>query len=164
MKPILRGVWAPKGERPVALGHHRYAWLYLTAFVQPGRGKVVWYLSDGIGKPLFQALLAGFAEQTGAGRDKTIVLVLDNAGWHGPAGLSLPDGLRLVYLPAYTPEMQPAECIWPLVNEPVANKHFDTLAALENTIAERCRTLDTLPEAIRGAANFHWWPSPPNPN
>ena len=28
-KPILRGAWAPKGERPIALGHHRYEWLYV---------------------------------------------------------------------------------------------------------------------------------------
>ena len=24
-----------KGQRPIALGHHRYKWLYVTAFVQP---------------------------------------------------------------------------------------------------------------------------------
>ena len=35
LKPILRRVWAPKGQRPIALGHHRYKWLYVTAFVQP---------------------------------------------------------------------------------------------------------------------------------
>src|SRR5215207_1732407 len=27
LKPVLRRVWAPKGERPIALGHHRYKWL-----------------------------------------------------------------------------------------------------------------------------------------
>src|SRR4051794_15694090 len=35
LKPIIRRVWAPKGQRPIALGHHRYKWLYVTAFVQP---------------------------------------------------------------------------------------------------------------------------------
>src|SRR4051812_18225418 len=35
LKPILRRVWAPKGQRPIALGHHRYKWLYVTAFIQP---------------------------------------------------------------------------------------------------------------------------------
>src|SRR4051812_23684025 len=29
LKPILRRVWAPKGQRPIALGHHRYKWLYV---------------------------------------------------------------------------------------------------------------------------------------
>src|SRR6476661_7834321 len=35
LRPIIRRVWAPKGQRPIALGHHRYKWLYVTAFVQP---------------------------------------------------------------------------------------------------------------------------------
>ena len=33
LKPILRRVWAPRGERPIAPGHHRFEWLYVTAFV-----------------------------------------------------------------------------------------------------------------------------------
>jgi hypothetical protein len=70
------------------LGHHRYEWLHVTAFVQPTSGEAVWYLSTGLSKPLFEALLAAFARQTGAGRRRSIILVLDNAGWHGPEGLA----------------------------------------------------------------------------
>jgi len=33
LKPVLRRIWAPCGERPVAVGHHRFEWLYVTAFV-----------------------------------------------------------------------------------------------------------------------------------
>ena len=29
LKPILRRIWAAKGERPIAPVHHRYKWLYL---------------------------------------------------------------------------------------------------------------------------------------
>jgi hypothetical protein len=39
LKPVLRRIWAPVGERPIALGHHRYEWLSVTAFVQPTRGE-----------------------------------------------------------------------------------------------------------------------------
>ena len=39
LKPILRRVWAPRGERPVAVGHHRFEWLYVTAFVSPKTGE-----------------------------------------------------------------------------------------------------------------------------
>jgi hypothetical protein len=92
LKPIRRRVWAPVGARPVALGHHRYEWLHVTAFVQPTSGEAVWYLSTGLSKPLFEALLAAFARQTGAGRRRSIVLVLDNAGWHGPEGSPSPTG------------------------------------------------------------------------
>jgi transposase len=155
-------VWAPVGERPVALGHHRYEWLHVTAFVQPASGEAVGFLSTGLSKPFFAALLAAFARQTGAGRGRHIVLVLDNAGWHGPEGLAVPDGITLVFLPPYSPELQPAERLWPLVDEPVANKHFATLAELDATVGERCRRLGA--DAIQPHTDFHWWPRPSKPN
>jgi transposase len=161
LKPILRRVWAPKGERPVALGHHRYEWLYVTAFTQPTSGETVWYLSNGVSKPFFAALLAAFARETGAGRDRTIVLVLDNAGWHTEPGLPVPAGIRLVYLPAYTPELQPAERLWPVLDEPLVNTYFATLPDLEAVVARRCLDLDA--EELRPGTNFHWWPKPIQP-
>jgi hypothetical protein len=36
-------------------------------------------------------------------------------------------GVRFCFLPPYFPELQPAERLWPLVDEAVANKRFDTL-------------------------------------
>ena len=155
-------MWAPIGERPSALGHHRYRWLHVAAFVQPTSGGVVWFLSTGRSKPFFEALLASFARRTGAGRARHIVLVLDNAGWHGPEGLTVPEGITLVFLPPYSPELQPAGRLWPLVDEPVANRHFATLADLDAVVAERCRRLD--PAAIRPHTVFHWWPKPVQPN
>jgi transposase len=162
LKPIRRRVWAPVGERPVALGHHRYEWLHVTAFVQPASGEAVGFLSTGLSKPFFAALLAAFARQTGAGRGRHIVLVLDNAGWHGPEGLAVPDGITLVFLPPYSPELQPAERLWPLVDEPVANKHFAALDDLNTAIAERCRRLDA--DTVRPHTGFHWWPKPVQPS
>ena len=154
-------MWAPKGERPVALGHHRFEWLHVAAFVQPTSGETVWYLCSGLNKPFFAALLAEFARSVGAGRERHVVLVLDNAGWHGPENLPVPEGLTLVFLPPYSPELQPAERLWPLVDEPVANKHFSTLADLEAVLAERCTRLDA--DAIRPHTAFHWWPNPTRP-
>ena len=135
----------------------------VIAFVQPTSGEVVWYLSAGLSKPFFAALLAAFARETGAaGRERHIVLVLDNAGWHGPENLAVPEGISLVVLPPSSPELQPAEHLWPLVDEPIVNRHFATLAELEAVIAERCRRLEAA--AIRPHTDFHWWPKPIRPN
>jgi transposase len=160
LKPVRRRVWAPVGERPIAVGHHRYQWLYVTAFVQPSSGETVWYLSNGIDKPFFEQLLADFARLVGAGRERIIVLVLDGAGWHTEPGLAVPEGLRLVYLPPYTPELQPAEHLWPLVDEPVVNRYFQTIDGLDAVLAERCRFLNQDRRLIAAHANFHWWPEP----
>src|ERR671913_95730 len=51
LKPVRRRVWAPVGQRPIALGHHRYQWLQVVAFVQPASGETVWYLATGLSKP-----------------------------------------------------------------------------------------------------------------
>ncbi len=109
-----------------------------------------------------EALLAGFARRVGAGRKRHIVLVLDNAGWHGPEGLAVPEGISLVFLPPYSPELQPAERLWPLVDEAVANRYFATLHALDAAVARRCRRLD--PDTIRPHTDFHWWPRPATPH
>ena len=163
LKPVTRRVWAPVGERPIAGGHHRFEWLYVTAFVSPATGETFWYLTDGVSKPMFEALLALFAREAGAGRARRIVLALDNAGWHGQAGLAVPEGVRLVFQPAYSPELQPAETLWPLVDEPIVNRHIDDLAALDTIIAERCAALAEQADLIRQRTGFHWWPKIANP-
>ena len=162
LKPILRRVWAPKSQRPIALGHHRYKWLSVTAFVQPTSGETFWYVSNGVSKPFFAALLALFAREAGAGRERIVALLLDNAGWHTAPNLVVPEGLRLVYRPSYSPELQPAEHLWPVLDEPLANQYFETLADLERAVADRCRVLDG--DQLSLGTNFHWWPKPTKPS
>jgi hypothetical protein len=159
LKPVLRRQWAPKGQRPIAVGRHRYEWLYLYGFVHPSSGRVVWFVCTGVDAELLTAVLVAFAEAVGAGEDKRVVLVLDNAGWHVSGDLAVPPGIELAFLPPYTPELQPAERLWPLTNEAVANRHFATLADLDAALSERCRTLAAMPEAIKAATRFGWWPA-----
>jgi hypothetical protein len=52
--------------------------------------------------------------------------------------------------------------LWPLVDEPVVNRHFATLADLEAVVAERCRRLE--PAILKPHTDFHWWPRPISPN
>jgi hypothetical protein len=67
LKPITRGVWAPKGERPIAFGHHRFEWLYVTGFVEPATGHTVWNVANAVSKEPFELILADFAKSARAG-------------------------------------------------------------------------------------------------
>src|SRR3954451_7299054 len=124
-------------------------------------GEVFWYVSNGVFKPFFAGLLALFAREAGAGRERIVVLGLDNAGWHTAPNLAVPDGIRPVYLPRYSPELQPAEHLWPVLDEPLANRHFATLADLEQVVTERCRVLNG--DQLKPGTDFHWWPKPAIP-
>jgi hypothetical protein len=90
LKPVTHRVCAPIGERPIAHGYHRFDWLYVTAFVSPATGETFWYLSSGVSKEFFEALLETFAREAKAGVARIILLVLDNPGWHGAADLKIP--------------------------------------------------------------------------
>ena len=103
----------------------------------------MWFIADGVNTALFSALLASFAAEIGAGPDKHVILVLDGAGWHVAKDLEVPEGVELMFLPPYSPQIQPAERLWPLTNEPIVNEYFETLEELDEVLAERCRILAT---------------------
>src|ERR1700758_417752 len=98
------------------------------------------------------------------GRERFIVPALANARSHGPENLPGPDGIRLVYQPSYSPELQPAEHLWPLVDEPLVNKHFETIDDLDTAVAKRCCTLHEDQKTIAKSTKFHWWPKSIKPN
>jgi hypothetical protein len=158
LKPILRRVWARRGQRVRAVVRPRYEWEYVYGFVRPEHGTTHWLLLPTVSAEAFSAALANFAHDPGGGPGKRIVLALDGAGWHSGAAARVPDGLHLVPLPPYSPELQPAERLWPLVDEPLANRAFDTLAALDTVLGDRCVYLADHPEGVRGYTDFHWWP------
>lgn len=103
--------------------------------------------------------LGEFARAVGAGSRKNILLVLDQAGWHISNDLIVPDGIHLVFLPSYTPELQPAERLWPLINEAIANQDYSDLDTLERRVVERCRELISQPKVIQSVTQYHWWPN-----
>src|SRR5260370_5670813 len=71
LKPIVRGVWAPVGERPIALGHHRFEWLYVAGFVEPVSRKTMWNVSNVVCKEMFELILARFCQVGGGRRQQT---------------------------------------------------------------------------------------------
>ncbi len=120
------------------------------------RDSVSPYYGDRVGVALFQAVLDAFA--AGVGADKIVIIVLDNAGWHVSPRLRVSDGIRLCFLPPYTPELQPAERLWPLTDEAVANKPFATIEDLAETLDRRCSALSDEPAIVSASTSFHWWP------
>lgn len=158
LKPVVRRVWARIGHRPIVRVHQRYEWLYVYGFVHPESGETQWLLLPTVNVDVFSIALAHFAQAVGACMKKHIILVLDRAGWHGSQELVVPDGIHFVFLPPYSPELQPCERLWPLSNEAIANRRFETLDELQEAQAERCVALQNDLTGIRHATLFHWWP------
>jgi transposase len=143
------------GQRPPARFKRGYKWTYLYGFVRPKSGEVFWMILPTVNAELFSLALSEFAKEVGAGEEKHIVLVVDQAGWHTGGEVELPEGIHLEFLPSGSPELQPAERLWPLTNETLANSLFEQI---EQALLHRCVQLLDQAELIAGLTNYHWWP------
>lgn len=157
LKPIMRRIYVPEGVSPQAQVNWHFEWLWLYAFVHPQTGESYYWILPYVNTQLFNQVLADFAQEFGLGKDKRVLLVIDQAGWHTSQGVIVPEGLHLTQLPAYSPELQPAERLWSLVDEPIVNQSFESLDDLEETLYTRCQALLQQKDLIKGLTNFYWW-------
>jgi transposase len=124
--------------------------------VHPQTGRVFWLVLPHLASEMMQLFLDEFAREH-ATHGKRVVLVVDGASAHRAKSLRVPERLTLVSLPAYTPELNPAERLWPLVKEGVANRTQKSLASLEEAVCGRCQRITA--EQVTALTSYHWWPT-----
>ena len=84
-------------------------------------------------------------------------MVLDGAGWHRGGALVVPENMRLLPLPAYSPELNPVENIWEEIREKgFVNQVFDSLDALEEQLVHSLKHLEDHPEITRSITAWNW--------
>lgn len=57
-----------------------------------------------------------------------IVIIMDQAGWHKSKELAVPSNIEIIYLPPYSPELNPIERLWKYLKVNfIHNRVFDSL-------------------------------------
>ncbi len=67
---------------------------------------------------------------------------VDQAGWHRSKELQVPENIRLIFQPAYSPEVNPVEHLW----EELREKYLHNLvfSSLDGLIEVLCHALSQL--------------------
>ena len=156
LKPIARRVWSLKGRRPRSGGRTRYDWLYVYGFARPRTGETFCAILPRVNAERMGDALTAFAAHADPGGAKVLVVLVDNAGWHVARRLAVPAGVVLHFLPPCTPELQPAEPLWPLVREAVANRSVGRIDRLRAILRSRLAYLAGHPEVVRPVVGFRW--------
>jgi transposase len=154
LKPWCRRRWCPRGARPPWLGEDRYEWGWLYGAVEPLAGRLVCWLLPGVDGACLEAFLGALRRRLPGGR---VAVVLDNSGSHRSEEVAWPAGLAPVPLPAYRPELNPAEQVLRHVRARLANRLFAALGELEAAIADALRELWTEPAAVTRLTAYPWW-------
>ena len=106
----LTRIWARRGTRPRAPRDRRYGWAYLFGAVCPERAVGAGLVLPYVNAEAMNLHLQEISRHVTPGAHA--VLVLDGAGWHGAAALTIPDNISLLPLPSYSPELNPVENVW----------------------------------------------------
>jgi transposase len=142
----LTRMWAPTGSRPTAVKQTRYEWVYLYAAVEPVTGASVALQAPYVNAATFNVFLKMLSDELGP-KDHA-VLIMDQAGWHKARALIVPENITILYLPPYSPELNPVERLWAyLRSHYLANRVFDDYRHLLDAGADAWQQLT--PELLR---------------
>jgi DDE superfamily endonuclease len=119
-------VWWQRGQRPTAPRDHRFRSAWIIGAVCPARDTGVALVMSGLDAAVMGRFLAELS--TAVAADAHGVVVLDKAGWHIAHDLAVPANLTLVFLPSYSPELNPIERLWLYLKENwLSARLFDSL-------------------------------------
>jgi transposase len=148
----VRACWCPPGFRPIIAKQQVRQYLYAFTAVAPALGKlcslVLPFANTAMMNLFLKQLSLEFAHYF-------IILQLDRAGWHRAKHLEIPENIRLLPQPAYSPELMPVEHLWEEIREKYFyNRIFNSLDVVEETLCQALKDLMDAPERVRSMTFF----------
>lgn len=101
--------WCEKGIRPSVPCHHIREYMYAYGAVEPLTGESCFVILPYCDTICMNTFLA---ELSSTFYDDHIILACDGAAWHKSKCLEIPKNIEIIFIPLYTPEMNPIEQIW----------------------------------------------------
>jgi len=119
--------------RPPGRADQRYTYAYIFGAVEPGTDNAFALIMPEVSTEAMQVYLDEFAKTIAP--DEHVLMVLDQAGWHGAKDLKIPSCMTLEPLPPRSPELNPVERLWLYLRDKfLSHRLLDDYAAIEAAI------------------------------
>lgn len=144
--------WAPAGVRPHVPAQVVRKYLYVYAAVAPAQGQMVSLILPETSTAMMNLFLAHVSQTFST---HFIVMQVDQAGWHRAMDLVVPENMRLIPQPAYSPDLNPFEHIWDELREKYFhNCCFPSLEFVTEALCQGLTALAEDSERLRSLTNF----------
>ena len=90
----------------------------------PVNGDSFVYEIEGTTSEIFYKYILKFSEYK---PDELKIIIIDNAGFHSLSKYTIPDNIRFIRIPPYSPELNHSEKIWAYIKSYYKNRVFDNL-------------------------------------
>lgn len=150
----LRRSWSKVGVRTIQDTQQSFDNRYLFSAVSPLSGKSFHLTSiDGFDSAAAHVFLLELKKKH---FNTLVIVVWDNAPCHRPLVHRTIPGLIVLFLPPYSPELNPTERFFEELRKSTANQIFKTIAEQEVVIEERLNELaDDIP-AMKKLLGYGW--------
>jgi transposase len=129
--PVVRRRITIRGVQPLAPVTYQFENFYLYGAVEPTTGASFFLELPYLNSRAFQRWLDGFAA---AFPESLNMLVLDNGAGHKAKAVRWPSNVVPVFLPPYSPELNPIERLWRDLKDKLADLSAQTLDALSDAV------------------------------
>ena len=144
-----KSVLVSKGIKPIGKYQHRYKWLWLWGCFSPITGDSFYRETPLVSNDVFEGFLKDFSDQN---PNELKITIMDNAGFHACQNITIPENMKPIRIPPYSPELSPAEKVWQWMKDKVAMKLFKDTQALQTKITEMVEQLT--PEPIKSITGY----------
>ena len=128
-----------KGVKPICNSHQVYSSTWLFGAFSPITGDHLLMEFPDCNADNFQI----FLDEISSENPKTlIIMALDNGSFHKAKKLKIPDNIKLLFLPPYSPELNPAEKMWARFKRAFTNKLFKSLEEISAFIDNAAKEID----------------------
>jgi len=147
-----RRCWAPKGMRPCTPHQIVREAIYAFTAVAPQYGKMTSLILPTANTDMMELFLEHISKEfTGS----FLVMQVDGASWHRSQQLHVPENIRLIFQPPYSPQVNPVEHIWDELREKnFHNRIFPSLDALQDHLCTALNKLSSNTGIIRSLTYF----------
>ena len=148
------GCWCPRPVRPVTHCQVIREYTYAYAAVSPLDGE----LDTLILPNMYTSTFSVFLSEVAARHPEDFILWLhDGAPCHRSGTLVVPENIRLVELPPYSPELNPVEHLWEEMREKEFwNSTFKSMNAVEKAMVASLRRIEADRTLVQSMTSFPW--------
>ena len=148
-------MWARKGTRPRVIRQKQFISANLFGAVCPEHDEGFALILPDKDTVMMQLFIKEFSKTIPTGRHA--VLVTDQASWHKTPKLKIPSNISLLFLPPYSPELNPIEQLWrQLKHKWLANRCFDDYLDIINSTAYAWSEFSNTCGAIKKLCSRSW--------
>lgn len=146
--------WSPIGVRTIIDNQQMFSNRYLFSAVSPITGDSFHIMSFEENSSTMVKIF--FDEMEKKFKGKHIVLVFDNAPSHRPKIIRERKNITCIFLPPYSPELNPAERFFEEIRKSTANQIFDSIDIQEKTITQKVKDMSVDMEGMKQLLGYEW--------